>query len=199
MQAKPNNSVNIECRATKCVCKGIKSDSHAKHFGSQLKLFKKTINPNLVRNTYTSKILWQGSSISTVNSFGTAHCQLCNRERLEILKRSKKDPNNLINSCNEIFGACRHQTRFHKYVKADTSTDEATPLAEKVTPRKVTTEVQLALCAMLTLGVHCRPSNSQFSQNQIRNGMTLRKIEIKGQTSSLFAVKCDFVAMHTHY
>ena len=125
----------------KCVCQDIKSDSCARHFGSQLKLFIKTINPNLVRNTYTSEILWQGSSISTVNSFGTAHCQLCNRERLEILKRSKKNPNNLVNSCNEIFGACRHHTKFHKCVKADTSTDEATPLAEKVTPRKVTTEV----------------------------------------------------------
>ena len=125
----------------KLVCNKIKSDSYAKHFGHQLQNFKSTIKPALVRNSYTSKILWQGTSISTVNSFGSPHCQLCNQERLAILKRSKKDPTNLINSCNEIFGACRHVSKFHKYVIADPSTDETPTRDEKVKPTKVTTEV----------------------------------------------------------
>ena len=39
------------------------------------------------------------------------------------------DENNLINSCYEIFGACPHKTRFHRFLKEkqsvkSTSTDE---------------------------------------------------------------------------
>jgi hypothetical protein len=36
---------------------------------------------------------------------------------------------NLINHCNEIYGACQHKTRFHRFLKEhtnvkNTSTDE---------------------------------------------------------------------------
>ncbi|CAB9506324.1 unknown protein [Seminavis robusta] len=58
-------------------------------------------------NSIEISILWQGNPISTVKTFGTRHCSLCNRERLEILKRSRESPEKLINSCNEIYGACR--------------------------------------------------------------------------------------------
>ena len=37
------------------------------------------------------------------------------RERVEILNQHRKDPNSLINSNTEIYGACRHKTRFHRY------------------------------------------------------------------------------------
>ena len=47
------------------------------------------------------------------------------KERIEILKHSKKDPNSLINSCNEIYGACRHKPKFHRYVSRNPSTDES--------------------------------------------------------------------------
>jgi hypothetical protein len=31
----------------------------------------------------------------------------------------------LINSCSEIYGACRHKARFHRYNSSTISTDEA--------------------------------------------------------------------------
>ena len=71
-------------------------------------------------------------------------CTLCNRERLEILKQARSDPTKLINSCNEICGACRHKPRFHRYPNTDPkSTDEAPKRDKKVKSkaRKVNTEV----------------------------------------------------------
>ena len=49
------------------------------------------------------------------------------KERLEILKFSdkNKNQNKLINTCGEIYGACRHKTRFHRYTMNNTtSTDD---------------------------------------------------------------------------
>ena len=93
-----------------------------------------------LRNSYTSNILWQGKAISAVKTFGTKNCSLCNQERLHIFYRSKKSPGTLINFCNEIFGACRHRTRFHRYLKVAPGTDDSIE-EEKVTPNEVTTEV----------------------------------------------------------
>jgi len=115
-----------------------RTDSYAKHFAHQLQNWK-TVPPKVQREHYSSKILWQGNPISAVKTFGTQHCILCNRERLEIFKRFKKNPQSLINSCGEIFGGCLHKPKFHRYSK-QTSTDESKK-DEKVKPRKTTTEV----------------------------------------------------------
>ena len=75
------------------------------------------------------KILWQGDPIQCMKSFGTKTCSLCMRERLEILKRLKKDPKKLMNSNNELYGACLHNTRFHWLnvsVDKNLSTDDGT-------------------------------------------------------------------------
>ena len=119
--------------------KGEKSDSYAKHFAEQLQNFDK-ITPTLQRNSITCSVIWKGNPISAVKSFGTANCSLCNKERLEILKQSRRDPLILINSCNEIYGACRHKPRFHRYCKAEPSTDESID-DERVKKKRVTTEV----------------------------------------------------------
>ena len=114
---------------------GKRSDSYAKHFQHVLQNFK-NISPELQRNSIESRILWQGNPISTVKTFATPHCTLCAKERLEILKLSKKNPESLINSCDEIYGACRHNPQFHRYVKADPSTDESGPRGRKGPYRK---------------------------------------------------------------
>ena len=68
------------------------------------------------------------------------HCTLCDHERLAILERLRENPDKLINSCDELFGSCRHKTKFHRYVSTDSSTDDSIE-EEKVGPMKVTTEV----------------------------------------------------------
>ena len=119
--------------------KNIKSDSYAKHFACQLQNFEK-LPPKFQRKHISLEILWQGNPISAVKTFKTPHCVLCNRERLEILKMSKKTPHLLINSCNEIFGGCRHNPLFHRYGNKKTSADDSEK-DERVKPRKVTAEV----------------------------------------------------------
>ena len=97
------------------------------------------ISPKIQRRHYSSKILWQGNPLSTVKTFETNHCMLCNRERLEIFKRNNKEPKSLINSHNEIFGGCHHKPHFHRYCRKTTSADDSTK-DEKVNST-TTTEV----------------------------------------------------------
>ena len=71
------------------------------------------------------EIIWQGNPISCMKTFRQLNCRLCMRERLEILKMGKKEPRKLINSRSEIYGACRHKPRFHRYfMNGPTSADE---------------------------------------------------------------------------
>ena len=119
--------------------KNIKSDSYAKHFANQLQNFKK-LSPKFQRKHFSSEIIWQGNPISAVKTFKTPHCILFNRERLEILKRSKKTPHLLINSCNEKYVGCRHNPLFHRYSNKKTSADDSNK-DERVRPRTVTAEV----------------------------------------------------------
>jgi len=108
---------------------GKKSDSFAAHFVGHISEEKKkdesTTIPEL-REMMEVDILWQGDGIRCSKSFGRADCNLCMKERTEILKLKKKNPKGLINSNNEFYGACRHKTKFHRYITANTlSTDEA--------------------------------------------------------------------------
>ena len=103
---------------------GIKSDSYAKHFAKQFTNYNE-VTPEIQRNNIKCEILWQGNPINVVKTFGTPNCALCNKERLAILKQSRKNPNSLINSCNEIDGACRHKPKFHRYKSRTPSTDES--------------------------------------------------------------------------
>jgi len=70
---------------------------------------------DIIRAMQTFDILWQGNPLSLVKSFGTRECQLCSREKIEIIKWSRKEPETLINTCSEIYGGCRHKPKFHRY------------------------------------------------------------------------------------
>jgi len=78
------------------------------------------------REMQTFDVVWQGDPLSVVKSFGTRECQLCSREKINVAKWSRKDPEMLINTCSEICGRCRHKLRFHRCREEveDTSTDE---------------------------------------------------------------------------
>ena len=108
----------------KLVNRGEGSDSFAKHFASHF-----TDSTNITRDDINRLIkidvMWQGDPISCVKSFGKMSCSLCMKERVEILKASKKQPRQLINSRNEIYGACRHKTKFHRFTRNEKpSTDD---------------------------------------------------------------------------
>ena len=136
---KRMNGHHSEVQALHDPKRRILSDTYAYHFATQLQLWPE-ISPKIQRRHYTSKILWQGNPLSTVKTFKTNHCMLCNRERLEIFKRYNKEPKSLINSHNEIFGGCHHNPHFHRYCRKTTSTVDSTK-DEKVNSTTITTEV----------------------------------------------------------
>jgi len=111
------------------VNRGIKSDSLANHFAEHLANLSsnKDANRQMIRQMVKMEILCQGKAISSMKSFGKLSCCLFMKERLAILKMARKEPDKLINSRSEIYGACRHKMRFHRYTKnGNPSTDEGT-------------------------------------------------------------------------
>jgi len=113
----------------KLVVKGERSDSFAYHFARHCEKGVKPTNGEL-RKMMKTRILWQANPISCMKSFGKLRCKLCMRERVELLRAMRHSENDggTINSCNEIYGACRHKTRFHRFQKEhdvkNTSTDD---------------------------------------------------------------------------
>jgi hypothetical protein len=114
----------------KLVLRGETSDTFAAHFARHCKeegITKPTTGK--LRKMMKVKILWQGNPISCMKSFGKLSCSLCMRERIEILRAEKQEEYRIINSRKEIYGACAHKTRFHRFLKEhtdvkNTSTDD---------------------------------------------------------------------------
>jgi len=88
------------------VVKDKKSDSFASHFAGHCKKGEKPSNDEL-RRMMKFKIIWQANAISCMKSFGKLNCSLCMRERIEILRAMRQEECHIINSCNEVYGACR--------------------------------------------------------------------------------------------
>jgi hypothetical protein len=108
--------------------KGVKSDLFASHFTYHCKRGVKPTSDKLLKMMKV-KIVWQGNAISCMKSFGKLNCSLCMWERIEILRTICQEEWRIINHCNEIYGACQHKTRFHRFLKEhtivkNTSTDE---------------------------------------------------------------------------
>jgi hypothetical protein len=112
----------------KLVTKGVKSDSFVSHFTYNCKKGVKPTSDKL-HNMIKVKIAWQGNAISCMKSFGKLNCSLCMQERIEILCTIHQEEWRIINHCNKIYGACRHKTRFQRFLEErtdvkNTSTDE---------------------------------------------------------------------------
>jgi len=107
------------------VLKGQKSDSCASHFAEHFKQGHKPA-PKKLHEMQTFDIVWQGEPLSVAKSFGARECQLCSREKINIVERSRGEPEKPINTCSEICGGCRHKPRFHRYREEvkNTSADE---------------------------------------------------------------------------
>ena len=100
----------------KLVCKKVQSDSFARHFA---KHFTTKPSPKNLRDILDFEVLWAANPISAVRSFGKLSCSLCMAERLKILSYTKNKTKNLMNACSEIYGACRHKPRFHRFPSTD--------------------------------------------------------------------------------
>ena len=60
-------------------------------------------------------ILWIGNPLSVVGSFGTRQCKLCLEEKQQIISSTIGVKDNLVmNSCDEIYRCCRHNSKFYR-------------------------------------------------------------------------------------
>ena len=75
-------------------------------------------------------ILWKGNPLSCVKTFGTRGCKLCAKERMAILKLVRLEPDKAINKNNEVYGACRHRPRFHRFCRLARSVNASTVESE---------------------------------------------------------------------
>ena len=129
---------------------GKTSDSFARHFAKHFGPAEKATVAK-ARELVKVEVEWQGNPISIMRSFGKLNCGLCMKERIKILHLSRNDPGKLINSNSEIYGACRHKTKFHRYyTNLQTSTDEAV-IAEKAFMTKTGGRTDL-ICPEVTVG-----------------------------------------------
>jgi len=114
---------------------GDKSDSFADHMANHFEERGLTAATcQMTKEMVKMKLLWQGNIISCMKSFGKRNCKLCMKERLAILRKSQKNPKKMINAKSEIYGGCRHKTKFHRFnlnSPIEQSTDDAAS-AERV-------------------------------------------------------------------
>ena len=107
------------------VNKGKLSDTFFSHSASHFKRSARTkLTSAKVRKIVETSIIFEGNPVICTKSFGKLNCSLCMVERLKILEKSKTDRENLINSCGEIYGACRHRPKFHRYTMNIPSTED---------------------------------------------------------------------------
>ena len=91
------------------------------HFYKQ---FDHEPTPKQMQKITEHETIWKGNIISVMKTFGTLHCTLCMKERCQIIKEKCEKNNKIMNSCNEIHGACRHKPRFHHFKNHSGSADE---------------------------------------------------------------------------
>ena len=93
---------------------GTLSDSFASHF---VQHFNQKPSHQELRNIMKFEILSSVKPIGAMKTFGKPECTLCMKERLSILDFIRKKSVHVMNSCSEIYGACRHKTRFHRFAR----------------------------------------------------------------------------------
>ena len=139
--------ISQHCRDVKnLVNRDINSDSFASHFAKHIDTDKTSLGQ--IRKLVKMEILWQGNPINCMKTFRKDTCSLCMKERCCILRNFKDNRMKLINSRSEIYGGCRHRTRFHKLdlntTESNTSTDDGVNL-ERVNIKSVVQSIPKAL------------------------------------------------------
>ena len=82
--------------------------------------------PPEIRASLDMEILWQGTALKCMRSFGRLNCQLCMEEKMRILSASRNPSIKLINSRSEIHEPCRHKASFHRLRCSSTPVPQGT-------------------------------------------------------------------------
>ena len=89
-------------------------DTFAAHFAQH---FDQKPTPQKCREIMKFEILSKVNPIESMKAWSKSSCTLCMKERLEIVSRSRRRHGKLIDPCSEIYRACRHNLRFHRFTR----------------------------------------------------------------------------------
>jgi len=59
------------------------------------------------------EVLWKSDTLNYIHNFNSFNFHLCMAEKLEILRANFNGRSMIMNKCKEIFGTCRHNSKFH--------------------------------------------------------------------------------------
>ena len=90
------------------------SVTFAAHFAQH---FNQKPTPQKCREIMKFEILSKVNPIKLMKTWSKSSCTLCMKERLEIVSHSQRRYGKLINACSEIYGACCHNPRFHRFTQ----------------------------------------------------------------------------------
>ena len=109
------------------VVRGVKnnegSDSFAKHMKTHFETGSKITRAD-IRQKLRVEIVWKGNPLVLNRSFSTRKCLLCDKERCAIMDAARDETLDIMNSNFEIYGACRHNVRFHRFLPQATDDRE---------------------------------------------------------------------------
>ena len=91
----------------------------AKHF---TRFFNKKPTAGQIRSLCDFKVLQSISVFSFMKNIRSYSCRLCMAEKSCIVTAKKNST--LINSDSEIYGPCRHRSKFHRFLSTCDCTDE---------------------------------------------------------------------------
>ena len=99
--------------------KGVRTDTFARHFS---RFFSTKPTAGQIRSLCDFKILESVNVFSFMKNVRSYSCRLCMAEKCWIVKSKQKY--SLINSDTEIYGPCRHKSKFHRFLATCDCTDE---------------------------------------------------------------------------
>lgn len=94
---------------------GKQTDTFAKHF---VRHFKKKPSAAEVREKCQFRVLKMVNPFSYMKKVRSYECKLCMAEKVTIISRFK-EWKRIINANSEIYGPCRHNSRFHRFQSTD--------------------------------------------------------------------------------
>jgi len=113
---------------TKKVAEGTPVDSTtlSSHLAEHLKISHHPMTTGFtsdnVRAIIKVDVVWAGDVIRVMKTFKTQSCALCMKERFFIFKAKMKDNAKVLNQNLDIHRGCRHNPKFHRFVRDQDAT-----------------------------------------------------------------------------
>ena len=81
------------------------------------------LSPQECRKIMSFDIISTVNPIGSMKTRGKSSCTQCMKERIEIIDNLRHMYSRIINTCSEVYRACRHIPRFHRFIQHWWSSD----------------------------------------------------------------------------